>query len=478
MRSVWFFILSVAIDALICLADHRFSNRNSNSLLREWVVSGIRWLILQVVIKNDSCRALQRWVTTHCFLAPVFFTGRMVMLGSFALEKSWVWLLNFLVAALACLFWEMSWPDKSYQENGEKTRQTARALFKRVLILYRPDYLLLFGAFVFLSLAVLCEMFIPFYTGRVIDILKSQYHWNDFLTAIMLMGFFSLGSSVSAGCRGGLFMCAINSFNCRVRVKLFRSLVGQEIGFYETTKTGDLTSRLSTDTDLMARAVAMNVNVLLRTFIKTLGMLSLMVSLSWKLTVLMLLETPITGFLQNIYDTFYQKLVQEVQDSMAQANDAAAEAVSGIRTVRGFKTEKSESHRYNNQLMEIHNLKTKRDTVRAVYVIVRRLTELGMKVAMLYYGRLIIQSGEMTTGNLVSFILYQSDLADNIRTLIYIFGDMLNSVSAAGKVIEYLDRKPQVNTEGTLQPDVLKGHVQFHNLTFTYPSRPDQKVLK
>ncbi|KAL2080178.1 hypothetical protein ACEWY4_023971 [Coilia grayii] len=487
MHVVGVFILAVCVDVIICVVDHRFAYIKCDqaisytNVLREWVASGIRWLILQGVItfaRNGSSRVLQRWVTSHCLLGPIFFTGHIVMLGSFELEKSCVWLLNLLAAATACLFWEMSWPDKSYQSNGEKRRQTARALFKRVILLYRPDYILLFGAFVFLSLAVLCEMFIPFYTGQVIDILKSQYQWNDFLTAILFMGFFSLGSSFSAGCRGGLFMCAINSFTCRVRVKLFRSLVSQEIGFYETTKTGDLSCRLSTDTNLMARAVALNVNVLLRTFIKTLGMLSLMVSLSWKLTVLMLMETPITGLLQNIYDTFYQKLVQEVQNSIARANDAAEEAVSGIRTVRGFRTEKSESRRYDDRLMDTHNLKTKRDTVRAVYLLVRRLTEVGMKVAMLYYGRLIIQSGEMSTGNLVSFILYQSDLADNIRTLIYIFGDMLNSVSAAGKVIEYLDRKPEVSTEGTLQPDVLKGHVQFQNLTFSYPTRPDQKVLK
>lgn len=55
---------------------------------------------------------------------------------------------------------------------------------------------------------------------------------------------------------------------------------------------------------------------------------------------------------------------------------------------------------------------------------------------------------------------------------------MLNSVGAASKVFEYLDRKPEVSTEGTLQPDSLKGHVQFQNLTFSYPTRPDQKVLK
>ncbi|KAM9419667.1 antigen peptide transporter 2-like isoform 2-T2 [Salvelinus alpinus] len=321
-------------------------------------------------------------------------------------------------------------------------------------------------------------MFIPFYTGKVIDILGTQYKWNNFLTAIILMGLYSLGSSFSAGCRGGLFMCAINSFTCRMKVKLFGALVKQEIGFFETIKTGDITSRLSTDTTLMGRAVALNVNVLLRTLIKTLGMLSLMMSLSWKLTLLMLMETPITGLLQSVHDNYYQRLSKEVQDSIARANEAAGETVGGIRTVRSFKTEQHEAGRYNDRLMDTHNLKTRRDTVRAVYLLLRRLTAVVMQVAMLYYGRLFIQQGQMSTGNLVSFILYQSDLADNIRTLIYIFGDMLNSVGAAGKVFEYLDREPQVSTKGKLQPETLTGHVQFHNLSFSYPTRQERKVLQ
>ncbi|KAF4100837.1 hypothetical protein G5714_019033 [Onychostoma macrolepis] len=236
--------------------------------------------------------------------------------------------------------------------------------------------------------------------------------------------------------------------------------------------------RLSTDSTLMGRAVALNVNVFLRTLIKTLGMLYLMLSLSWKLTLLMLMETPLTGLLQNIYDTHYQRLSKEVQDSMAQANETAGEAVSGIRTVKSFRTELGEANHYDVRLMETHNLKTRRDTVRAIYLLVRRMTELGMKVAMLYYGRLFIQYGQMSTGNLVSFILYQQDLGDNIRTLIYIFGEMLNSVGAAGKVFEYLDRKSEVSIDGDLQPSDLKGHISFQNLSFSYPSRPDHNVLK
>ncbi|XP_023278306.1 antigen peptide transporter 2-like, partial [Seriola lalandi dorsalis] len=150
------------------------------------------------------------------------------------------------------------------------------------------------------------EMFIPFYTGRVIDILGGQYQQNEFISALLFMGLYSLGSSVSAGCRGGLLLCAISSYTCRMKVKLFEALTKQEIGFFETIKTGEITSRLSKDTTLMGRTVCLNVNVLLRTFIKTVGMISLMMNLSWKLTFLVLMETPITGLIQNIYDTHYQ----------------------------------------------------------------------------------------------------------------------------------------------------------------------------
>ncbi|XP_076145901.1 antigen peptide transporter 2-like [Alosa pseudoharengus] len=486
MRCAYVFTLAVCVDLIVYyVLDNRllvgtFHEENTN-LLRQCVSSGIRWVVLYGVshmVTNGSGVVLKRMLTTHCVL-PVFWTGRTVLLDSHPLGKSWFWLLNFLAAASACIFWELSCPDKSCQSNGEKKGQMAsRVLFKRVILLYRPDYILIFGALVFLSLAVLCETFIPFYTGQVIDILRSQYQWNDFLTAILFMGLFSLGSSIFVGCRGGLFRCVRYNFACRVRFKLFRSLVSQEIGFFETTKTGDLTSRLSTDTHLMGRVVGLNVNILLRTFIRTLGMLSLMFSLSWKLTLLMLVETPVTASIQNIYNTFYQKLSKEVQDSIAQTNDVAGEAVSGIRTVRGFKTEKNESCRYDACLMGTHNLQTRRNTVRAVYKLVRRITEFGMKVAILCCGSLLIQSGQMSTGNLVSFILYHSRLANNIRTLILVFGDMLNSVGTVSTVFDYLDRKPEVSTEGILQPDSLKGHVQYHNLTFSYPTRPDQKVLK
>ncbi|XP_029920258.1 antigen peptide transporter 2a [Myripristis murdjan] len=488
-RKITALTLAVFVDLSLFYAAGFGEKRHSvyGNLARLWVVAVLRCLALVAVslfTLGPLKPVLIRFIAVHSLLAAVAETGIKLLYGlnvesacgSVADMRSWLMCAGASLAA--ALFWELTIPDSNGEAAEKESKQKARVLFMRVLFMYKPDCALLLGAFVFLSLAAICEMSIPFYTGKVIDILGSQYQSSEFLSAVFFMGLYSMGGSLGAGCRGGLFLCAISSFTCRVKVMLFGALTKQEIGFFEAIKTGEITSRLSRDTTLMGRTVPLNINVLLRTFIKTVGIISLMMNLSWKLTFLVLMETPVTALLQNIYDTHYQRLSQEVQDSIARANEAVSEVVSSIRVVRSFKTEQGEARRYEDRLMDTHILKTRRDTVRAVYLLARRLTGLGMQVAMLYYGRLFIRRGQMTTGNLVSFILYQSNLGDHIRTLIYIFGDMLNSVGAAGKVFEYLDREPQVSSEGTLAPDHLKGHVRFCDLTFSYLSHSNKTVLQ
>ncbi|XP_054911196.1 antigen peptide transporter 2a [Poeciliopsis prolifica] len=486
IHKVFALTLAVFVDlSLFYAAGFVGIHRVLGHLAHLWLSAALRWsavTITSLLVLGDPNPLLVRFITAYSLLPAVYGTGTRVLYreqspcGPVADLRCW---LMFAGASLgAALFWEITIPDSDEEAGGKEQKHKSRVLFMRVVHLFKPDYPKLFGGFVFLSLAVICDMFIPFYTGRVIDILGSHYKQSEFLKALIFMGIYSIGSSISAGCRGGLLICAINSFACRIKVKLFDALTKQEIGFFESIKTGEITSRLSRDTNLTGRTVCLNVNVLLRTFMKTIGMISLMMSLSWKLTFLVLMETPITGLIQNIYDTHYQTLSQEMQDSMARTNDSANEVVFGIRVVRSFNTAQHEADRYDKRLTETQSLKNRRDTVRAIYLLALRLTGLAMRVFILYYGRLFIQMGQMTTGNLVSFIIYQSDLGDNIRTLTYIFGDMLNSVMAAGKVFEYLDRKPQISTDGKLKPDQLEGRVNYCGLNFAYPSNPGKTVLQ
>uniref|UniRef100_A0A3Q1EZA8 Transporter associated with antigen processing, subunit type a n=1 Tax=Acanthochromis polyacanthus TaxID=80966 RepID=A0A3Q1EZA8_9TELE len=486
MHKIAALILGLCVDlSLFYASGFAVTHSVFGNLARLWVSAALRWLALAAVTLltlGELKPLLNRFITAHSLLPAVFETGSKALYTEESqcgqVTDARCWMMAAGASLAAALFWEITAPDDDEAATGKDKKQKARVLFMRVLYMFKPHYLLLLGGLVFLSLAVICEMFIPFYTGRVIDILGSHYQSSEFLSALLFMGLYSVGSSVSAGCRGGLLLCAINVYTCRVKVMLFGALTKQEIAFFETIKTGEITSRLAKDTTLMGRTVCLNVNILLRTFVKTLGMISLMMNLSWKLTFLVLMETPVTGLIQNIYDTHYQRLSLAIQDSMALTNETANEVVSGIRVVQSFNTKTHEARRYDNRLMDIHKLKTRRDVVGAIYLLVRRLTGLGMQVIMLYYGKLFIQRGQMTTGNLVSFILYQSDLGDNIRTLTYIFGDMLNSVGAAGKVFEYLDRKPQVSTDGQRKPDQLTGHVSFRSVNFAYPTNLNKTVLQ
>ncbi|XP_016116205.1 antigen peptide transporter 2-like [Sinocyclocheilus grahami] len=483
------------VDLAISCALHYSSNafiKSSSSvflLTQLWLVAAVKWICLRCFLLGSWSEAtVRRCVAVSCLMCPAYESGLTLLMNtqpenwSGSLSCPGKTIASTAAALIACLFWEVSFPSaKSATAEGSESaerKQRNRALFMRVVRYSKPDAPLLSGAFVFLSLAVICDMFIPFYTGKVIDILGEQYQPNSFMSAIFLMGLLSLGSSLSSGLRGGLFMCTLSSLNKRVRLMLFNALVKQEIGFFEDKKTGDLTSRLSTDTKLMSQSVAMNVNILLRSLIKSVGVLYLMLSLSWKLTLLTFIEAPLIAITQKIYNTHYEQLSKEVQDSVARANETAGEAVAGVRTVRSFHMELGEACRYDDRLTDTHNLKTRRDTVRAVYLLVRRVMSLGIQVLIMYYGRQLIKSGCMSTGNLVSFILYQGDLGSYIRSLVYMYSNMLNSVGAAAKVFDYLDRKPLVSIDGSLHPETLAGQVHFNNLTFFYPTRPDQPALK
>ncbi|XP_042311485.1 antigen peptide transporter 2 [Sceloporus undulatus] len=411
-------------------------------------------------------------------LLPPFYLAAGHWVGDPPLLLSsapWSWLLvGYGAVGLALLIWGVLGQGGTTEESKEGDQATLWKLVK----LFRPDTPYIAGAFFFLTMAVVGETFIPYYTGRLIDILGTKYDSDAFSWAILLVCLVSLGSSLSAGCRGGLFTLTISRMVIRMRSLLFSSLLRQDLAFFQEVKTGDLTSRLSKDTTMMSRSVPLNANIFLRSLIKVVGLYGFMLSVSWRMTVLSFVETPIMLAIQKVYDTRHQALLREIQDSIARSGEVVRETVSSIETVRSFATEEEESQRYDTALKETHRLKNQRDLERAIYVLVRRLFHLGLKLMLLYCGYQQILAGLITKGDLVSFTLYQMEVGDYMRTLMYIYGDALSNVGAAKKVFEYLLREPSVRTEGTLAPVILQGHVSFRNVSFSYPSRPDVQVLK
>ncbi|KAM3844342.1 antigen peptide transporter 2 [Vipera latastei] len=390
-------------------------------------------------------------------------------------SAAWSW---WLAIYGAVGFSQLLWGILAEGPNTKESRKEDKATLWKMLQLFRPDKLYLAGAFLFLVLAVIGEMFLPHYTGRLIDILGTKYDAEAFSTAISLLFLVSFGSSAFASCRGGLFMFTISRMIIRTRNLLFSSLVRQDLAFFQEVKTGALASRLSKDTTMMSRSVPLNINVFLRTVIKAVGLYAFMIGLSWRLTLLMLIETPLMMAVQKIYNVRHQALLKAIQDSVAHSEEVVHEVISSVQTVRSFATEEKESQRYEASLEDTCQLKKQRDLERIIYLFAVRVLQLSLKLILLYCGYQQICNGLMTRGNLVSFILYQANVGWYVQTLIYTYGDALSNVGAAEKVFEYLDRKPSVSTEGTLTPESTSGRVSFQNVSFCYPSRPEIQVLK
>ncbi|XP_059826583.1 ABC-type oligopeptide transporter ABCB9-like [Hypanus sabinus] len=454
--------------------------------LHKWLcfirVSALIGLSLGNLFKGHERRELVPYLGTLCLLLPVL--GRVQELlerGHQNHMYNWVFLLlSHVASALAMGFWTTFLPVSPASENVQVTaeKQKSKATIRRLLSYSKPDVFYLLGAFCFLTIAVLSQTFIPYFTGRVIDILSNKYKTSAFHNAILLMCLASVVSALSAGCRGGLFMFTLARLNKRIRNLLFTSLTSQEIGFFESTHTGEIISRLSTDTTVMSRSIAANVNIFLRSLINTIGMYFFMFKISWQLTLLTFIESPLTGAVHKLYNKYYQDLAKEIQDSMAKSDQEAAEVISSIKTVRSFATEEEEAKRYHTKLLNTQNLKIKRDFIRIGYLLFRRLLQLLMHIFILYCGKELIESDYMTVGNLVSFMLYQTDVGAYIQTLVHFHAELYRSVGAADKVFAYLDRTPALRNDGKLQPKSLRGHVEFRNVSFFYPTRPQLMVLK
>lgn len=187
---------------------------------------------------------------------------------------------------------------------------------------------------------------------------------------------------------------------------------------------------------------------------------------------------PVVMGISKLYGDYYEALSKKVQDSLARANEVAEEVCSSMRTVHSFANEDEEAKRYSERLNVTYKLKIKESFAFAGYMWSTQLFSLSLVVSTLYYGGHLVVNELISGGNLVSFILYQMELGYALESISNVYSGLMQAIGASEKVFEYIDRKPQIPTSGYLAPDKLEGKLEFQNVTFSYPSRPNCKVLE
>ncbi|XP_027709343.1 ATP-binding cassette sub-family B member 9 isoform X2 [Vombatus ursinus] len=253
-------------------------------------------------------------------------------------------------------------------EGQPKQEETSGATLQKLLSYTKPDLAFLVAASFFLVVAALGETFLPYYTGRAIDGIVIQKSMDQFSTAVVILCLLALGSSFAAGIRGGIFTLIFARLNIRLRNCLFRSLVLQETSFFDENRTGDLISRLTSDTTMVSDLVSQNVNIFLRNIVKVTGVVVFMFSLSWQLSLVTFMGFPIIMMVSDIYGKYYKRLSKEVQNALARASNTAEETISAMKTVRSFANEDEEAEVYDRKLQQVYKLNRKEAMAYTYYV--------------------------------------------------------------------------------------------------------------
>lgn len=180
-----------------------------------------------------------------------------------------------------------------------------------------------------------------------------------------------------------------------------------------------------------------------------------------------------------IFGKFIRKLSKKSSDDLAAANTIAEESLQSIHTVKSFTSEKYESGRYRNALQRVLGNSLKAARFRGLFISMVIFSVFGGIVLVLWYGLGLVESGELSMGKLVSFILYTTFIAAAAGGLGDLYGQLQKTIGSSERILEILDSESEEGSDkGMDQPEKVRGEISLENTGFSYPSRPEVEVLK
>ena len=353
----------------------------------------------------------------------------------------------------------------------------SRLDLRRIFTLARPEASALIFGTLALIVASVTSLAAPTLVGGLVDGVMDDAG-RDALdqAALMLLGVFAI-SGVAGALRSYLFTVAGERVVARLRTNLFASVISQEIGFFDSRRTGELTNRLASDTTVLQNAVTVNISMALRFLLQAGGAIAILMWTSWRLALVMLAVVPVVAIAAGIYGRMLRRVSRDVQDALARSSEVAEETLSGVRTVRAFAREDAEVARYGGAVEESFTLARYRAKLGATFTGMVSFAGYGAIAAVLWYGGVLLSEGMLSFGDLTSFLLYTFTLAFSIGALSNLWSDFAKASGASERVFELMDRDPVVRS-GTRQLAKVEGHVRFDGVRFAYPTRPDTVVLQ
>src|ERR1700691_1873052 len=264
-----------------------------------------------------------------------------------------------------------------------------------------------------------------------------------------------------------------------LRSAIYRRVVRMDPMFYETTRVGEVLSRLTADTTLVQAIAGVNLSIVLRSTLSLIGALVLMGFTSARLMGVIMLLIPVVIVPLILTGRRVRGLSRASQDRIADTSSLADETLNAIQTVQAFTMEELQSERYEKAVEDSFATAVRRTKVRAALTAIGVMLVFGGITFVLWLGARQVISGTMTGGQLGQFLLYAAFVGTSAAALTEMWGEIQRAAGAMERLSELLQARPVIRApEHPLQlPARVRGNIRFDNVTFHYPSRPQHPAL-
>ena len=370
--------------------------------------------------------------------------------------------------------------DDTEAPKGKLSRESLREAI-RTFKFIRPYRWYFFGGMFFLFLSSLIFMVFPYLIGLMVDVAQGNaeqsYALSDIGWALVLV---LVVQGAISYLRVLTFAHVSEKGVADMRKAVYRRMISLPISFYEENKTGDLISRVTSDVEKLYSTFSVTLAEFLRQIIVLIIGIGFLVVTTPRLSLIMLLTIPVVIVSAMFFGRYIRKLSKERQDKLAVSNTLLGEAIQTVQVVKAFVNELFEIKRYRISIAEVVSVAMKYAHSRALFAVFIITVLFGALFFVIFQGAILVQSGDLSAGKLISFVTYTFIIAGAIGSLGNFYPQILGALGATERVREILDTDGEMNLERAEPPVPLNvaGNIAFESVHFHYPTRQDIPVLK
>ncbi len=349
------------------------------------------------------------------------------------------------------------------------------------LIPYMRPYIgRLTAAMLALVIAAGASLAVPAAVKEMIDLGFSREHSDDL--GIYFLGLLGVALVLALATATRFFF--VTWIGERVVSDLRRDVYAHVIGlsptFFEITRTGEVLSRLTTDTTLIQTVVGSSASMALRSMVTLVGGMALMVVASPWLSLLAFIVVPMTVVPLILFGRLVRRLSRDSQDRIADSSATAGESLNAIQIVQAFTREDEERRRFAATVERSFETAIRRTYARSILTAIVIMIVFGAVVGLLWHGATQVISGSLSAGTLSQFVLYAVLVAGSVGTLAEVWGDIQRASGATERLIELLNIPIDIAAPAVPAqlPQPVRGAVRFDEVTFAYPTRVERSALR